>query len=141
MRRGELLSVLWGDVALHNTTLLIRDSKNGFSRTIPLSRLAVKTLSEMRTPNCRDAHRVLKASGNGFQKAWRVCRQRIASKHPEILSLRFHDLRHESISRFFEMCLNVPEVALISGHRDARMLFRYTHQRAEDIAQKINASD
>ena len=47
-----------------------------------------------------------------------------------VTDLRFHDLRHEAISRFFEMELSVPEVALISGHRDPRMLFRYTHLRA-----------
>jgi len=34
--------------------------------------------------------------------------------------LHFHDLRHEAISRFFEMGLSVPEVTLISGHRDYR---------------------
>jgi integrase len=51
--------------------------------------------------------------------------------------LRFHDLRHEAVSRFFEMGLSVPEVALISGHRDPRMLFRYTHLRPEDLARKL----
>ncbi|MDA0341679.1 MAG: tyrosine-type recombinase/integrase [Proteobacteria bacterium] len=54
-----------------------------------------------------------------------------------IEDLHFHDLRHEAISRFFEMGLSVPEVALISGHRDPRMLFRYTHLRAEDVARKL----
>ena len=48
------------------------------------------------------------------------------------------DLRHEAISRFFEMGLSVPEVAVISGHKDARMLFRYTHLRAEDLVNKIS---
>jgi integrase len=54
-----------------------------------------------------------------------------------IEDLRFHDLRHEAISRLFEKGLTVPKVALISGHRDARMLFRYTHLRAEDVAKKL----
>jgi hypothetical protein len=31
------------------------------------------------------------------------------------------------LTRFFEKGLNMPEVAAISGHRDARMLMRYTH--------------
>ncbi len=46
-------------------------------------------------------------------------------------------LRHEAISRFFEMGLSVPEVALISGHRDPRMLLRYTHLRAEEVGKKL----
>ncbi len=67
-----------------------------------------------------------------MRQAWdRLCRR------AAIEDLHFHDLRHEAISRFFERGLSVPEVALISGHRDYRMLFRYTHLRAEDVAKKL----
>ena len=51
--------------------------------------------------------------------------------------LRFHDLRHEAVSRFFEKGLSLPEVAAISGHKDPRMLMRYTHPKAEAIAVKL----
>ncbi len=51
--------------------------------------------------------------------------------------LRFHDFRHEAISRFFELGLNIPEVAVISGHKDPRMLFRYTHLRAEELVDRL----
>jgi len=44
---------------------------------------------------------------------------------------------HEAISRFFEKGLSIPEVALISGHKDVRMLFRYTYLKAEDILRKL----
>ena len=47
------------------------------------------------------------------------------------------DLRHKAVSRFFEAGLNVPEVALISGHRTPTMLFRYTHPRPELVAEKL----
>ena len=58
--------------------------------------------------------------------------------HCGIEDLHFHDLCHEAISRFFEMGLSMPEVALNSGHRDPRMLFRYTHIRAEYVAEKLS---
>ena len=58
-------------------------------------------------------------------------------KRAGIVDLRFHDLRHEAVSRFFEMGLSVPEVALISGHKDYRMLARYTHMTIERVAKKI----
>ena len=57
-----------------------------------------------------------------------------------IEDLHFHDLRHEAISRFFEKGLSVPEVALISGHRDLRMLLRYTHPMSEGILKKLDHS-
>ena len=54
-----------------------------------------------------------------------------------LTNLRFHDLRHEAASLFFEAGQNVPEDALVSGHRTPTMLFRYTHPRPELIAQKL----
>ena len=58
-------------------------------------------------------------------------------KRAGIEDFRFHDLRHEAVSRFFEKGLSMPEVAAISGHRDPRMLMRYAHPTAEDIAEKL----
>jgi integrase len=58
-------------------------------------------------------------------------------KRAGLTNLRFHDLRHEAVSQFFEMGLNMPKVALISGHRTPAMLFRYTHPRPELIAEKL----
>lgn len=43
--------------------------------------------------------------------------------------LRFHDLRHEGISRLFEMGWTIPQVASVSGHRSWQSLKRYTHIR------------
>jgi len=60
-----------------------------------------------------------------------------AKNKANISDFRFHQLRHEAISRFFEKGLSIPEVALISGHKDVRMLFRYTYLKAEDIVRKI----
>jgi integrase len=71
-------------------------------------------------------------SANAFRLAWERVKRRAG-----VEDFRFHDLRHEAISRFFEIGLSVPEVALISGHRDPRMLFRYTHLRPETIARKL----
>ena len=51
--------------------------------------------------------------------------------------LRFHDLRHEAISSFFEMGLSVPEVQLMSGHRTLDQLMRYSHARIEEIKRKV----
>jgi integrase len=44
-----------------------------------------------------------------------------------IEDLHFHDLRHEGISRLFEMGWTIPRVACVSGHRSWTSLKRYTH--------------
>lgn len=52
-----------------------------------------------------------------------------ASQFLEIVDLHFHDLRHEGISRLFEMGRTIPQVATVSGHRSWSSLKRYTHIR------------
>ena len=74
-----------------------------------------------------------KLTSNGALKsAWRR-----ACSRARISDLRFHDLIHEATSRFFGKGLNLIEVAAITGHKGLRMLLRYTHLRAEDLARKM----
>jgi len=128
MRRGEIVNASWSDLDWDTGTLNIPVTKNGFSRTIPLTKRALEILQSL--PH--DNERIFPITGNAVRLAWQRLKRRVG-----IENLHFHDLRHEAISRFFEMGLSVPEVALISGHRDYRMLFRYTHLRAEDVAKKL----
>ena len=54
-----------------------------------------------------------------------------------IAGFDFHNLRREATSRFFEKGLNPVEVATITGHKDTKMLMRYTHLRAEDLVGRF----
>ncbi len=47
-----------------------------------------------------------------------------------IKDLHFHDLRHEGVSRLFEMGKTIPQAASVSGHRSWPSLQRYSHLRA-----------
>jgi integrase len=46
-----------------------------------------------------------------------------------IEDLHFHDLRHDGVSRLFEMGWSIPHTAAVSGHRSWTSLKRYTHLR------------
>src|SRR5215210_1399314 len=70
------------------------------------------------------------------EDAVKMARRRVMTR-ARLPDFRYHDLRHEAVSRFFELGLTTAEVALISGHRDTRMLMRYTHLRPETIAEKL----
>ena len=97
---------------------------------MPLSTKAAQVLVGQRQHN--DTPSPFPITSNGFRLALDRLRGRAG-----LSDLRFHDLRHEAISRFFELGLNILEVAVISGHRDPRMLFRYTHLKAEELARKL----
>jgi len=78
--------------------------------------------------------RVFNLTVNAFRLAWHR-----AVKRGGLLDLRFHDLRHEAISRSFELGLSVAEVGTISGHSDPRVLLRYTHLQPMRLAQKLRS--
>ena len=67
-----------------------------------------------------------------LEQAWRRLLMRAGIK-----GLRFHDLRHEGVSRLFERGLNVIEVSSVSGHKELRMLKRYTHLNADDLVARL----
>ena len=128
MRRSELLGLTWDNIDLKRRTAYLPDTKNGSNRTVPLSSKAVAVISNLDKTQVR----LFPVSDNAIRLSWDKLRKRAKAD-----DLRFHDLRHEAISRFFERGLSVAEVALISGHKDPRMLMRYTHLKAEDVALKL----
>jgi integrase len=145
MRRGEMLNAKWSDVNLNYGTMKIPLTKNGEPRIIPLTPEALNVLKELSTGRTKvepaligtkrnklKSENIFLITQESLKKCWKMAVNRAG-----IDNIHFHDLRHEAISRFFEMGLSVPEVAMISGHKDVRMLFRYTHIRAADLASKI----
>jgi integrase len=129
LRRGELLNLTWGNVDLGRRVAHIPVTKTGKPRTIPLTDRAVVVIKGL--PHTAD--RLFPVSGTAVRLAWNRVRERAGLR-----DFRFHDLRHEALSRFCELGLSVPELAVISGHKDPRMLFRYAHLRADDLARKLS---
>lgn len=128
MRRGELLNLRWQEIDLPQRTAHIPSTKTGFSRTIPLTDAAISILRSLP----RNDERVFPTTATALRLAWN--RIRASAGIPD---LRFHDLRHEAISRFAELGLSTVELAAISGHRDLRMLTRYTHIQPSALAKKL----
>lgn len=138
MRRGEILNMRAADLDLGNSLLTIPETKTDIPRTIPLSDNAALILHHLLDNHTAGMDgRLFPVTANAFRLAWERCKRRASKTKPGIADLRFHDLRHEAVSRFFELGLNVPEVAAISGHKDPRMLFRYTHLKPTDIVAKL----
>ena len=130
MRRSEILKLKWCDVDLENGFASLYDTKNGEDRRLPLTRRCIEVLQTLP----QNDKQVFPISATCLRLAWNRARNKAG-----ITDLRFHDLRHEAVSRFFEMGMSVPEVALISGHKDVRQLFRYTHLNPENVFKKYAA--
>lgn len=130
MRKGELLRAKWTDVNFTQSTLHIPKTKNEYPRTIPLTPKAIRILHALKGHDGQE--KIISVNYNTLASWWADLRVKA-----KIKDLRWHDLRHEGISRHFEHGLSVPEVAMISGHRDYQMLRRYTHIKPENVAEKL----
>lgn len=131
MRRGEICNLEWADIDLSRRTALVRESKNGDPRTVPLSMRAIEIFQSM--PRPIKGGTVFHLSKRGFSQAFlRVCRRL------GLQNLRLHDLRHEATSRLAErLGGDVIALSTITGHKTLQMLKRYTHLRPEEIAKRI----
>jgi len=146
MRRGEIASLKWVDVDLQKRVAHLPSTKNGSSRDVPLSPRALKILQGLtRTPDGRVFPVRADALTRAFQRSAERARKRYVthcakeSKSADVeflVGIRFHDLRHEATSRLAGI-FQMHELAKITGHRDPRMLLRYYHPRAEDLARKF----
>ncbi len=132
MRRGELLGLKWSDFSHNRRVLSLAMTKNGSGRDVPLSQRAFDTLIAWKEHPSADKSVVFPMRAGTLEQAWRRLLTRAGIK-----GLRFHDLRHEGVSRLFERGLNIVEVSSISGHREVRMLKRYTHLNADDLVARL----
>ena len=130
MRRSEIAGMTWEHVDLKKRVVTLSETKNGTKRIVPLSQESLRILSDI--PRRIDG----KVWGLGPDAISHDFAQ--ACHKSEIEGLTFHDLRHEATSRFFEKGLNPMQVAAITGHKTLQMLKRYTHLRAEDLAELLN---
>jgi integrase len=128
MRRGELLALEWCSVDLKAGLAHLKTSKNGHGRSIPLTPNAIATLNKLHK---RDKM-VFPVSANAVRLSWERLRKRAGLEQVKI-----HSMRHEAISRMFEVGLSIPEVSIVSGHRTLSCLQRYTHIKPENVAAKL----
>jgi integrase len=140
MRQDEIGRIEWSDFDPHTKMLLIRDRKDprrksGNNQRIPLLDVtgydACAIIEEQRScAGESGGGRIFPFNGKSVGTAFRrQCRELM------IEDLHFHDLRHEGTSRLFEAGFSIEQVSLVTGHKDWKMLRRYTHLKPEALHQ------
>jgi integrase len=158
MRMREIYTLTEDQVNLEKATIFLDRTKNGDSRQVPLSTVAVAALRSFgasRGLRFQDARRTTRKAGgrNLFsfmprgpadRQALQLLTSRISQRfqwlfrYAGLEDFRFHDLRHEAICRFYERTtLTDVQIARITGHKDPRMLKRYASLRGSDLAPKL----
>lgn len=137
-RQSELLALDWSDVDYMSASIRIRGKErtDGKRRTknrdkfrdVPMSPAAAKILKAL--PGSREG-KVFPVSAQVVRNAYIQ-----AVKRAKIEDLTFHDLRHEGTSRLAEI-YNMQRLMKITGHSSSRMLSRYYHPTAEELAKPM----
>ena len=138
-RQEETCRVVMEDLRAEHLELVVRDMKNPGEK---IGNDVVTTL----TP---EALQIILARGVAKGRIFPVNSESVSTSFARackilgISDLHFHDLRHEGISRLFELGWNIPRVACVSGHRSWKSLQRYTHvkqtgDRFKDWEWRVN---
>lgn len=122
-RQEEITRILWTDY--EQNRVMVRDMKhpgdklgnNTWCELVPEAAAVVETMP-------RRAKEIFPFTTDAISAAFTRACQILG-----IEDLHFHDLRHEGISRLFEMGRTIPQAASVSGHRSWQSLKRYSHIR------------
>jgi len=143
MRASEIRTLRRAQLDLKRRIVRLLETKNTTPRTVPLSLTAAELFREALDHPARPSDTDLIFYGEPgkdgkrhpyqFNPVWLKIKRKQG-----LADVRFHDLRHEAVSRFVEAGFSDQEVSAISGHKSMQMLKRYTHLRAEDLVSRID---
>lgn len=131
-RQEEITRIAWGDLDEPHSRILVRDMKHPGQKKgndvwceLPPEALAIiKSMPKVK-------ERIFPYGTDAISAAFtRACQLY------DIEDLRFHDLRHEGVSRLFEMGRTIPLAASVSGHRSWTSLKRYA--QIKEVGDKFD---
>jgi integrase len=129
MRAGEICSLKSKNVDFERRTAFLPDTKNGYSRAVPLSQEAIRLLK--RIDPWGDDGSVFGMASSTLSTLYKR-----AVDRTDIKELTFHDTRHEAITRLARK-LDVLDLARMVGHRDIKQLLTYYNREAAELALQL----
>lgn len=148
-RKSEILTLTLGDLDLDRRTAILRDTKNGDTRAVPIARHLADVLTEQRAKAAAlyeampkpPATRWLFPRADGqepidIRTAWENARDKAG-----LADFRFHDLRHSTASYLAMKGASLVEIAEVLGHRTLQMVRRYAHlseSHVKGLVERLN---
>lgn len=131
MRLGELTSMRVRDFDAEARAVHLDRTKNGDSRSVPLSSKALQWLTFLSTGREPD-EKIIPLTSESLGLYFRQVRDDAG-----LTDLHFHDTRHEAATRLSKKLSNVLELSAVTGHRSLQSLKRYYNPSAADLAAKL----
>ena len=139
-RVGEAIRLRWEDINESDGMMVatIWESKNGESRSIPLTKRLVKMLSEMDRDRA-GAGPFARINQDSFNREWQIVRQRLGKDDDQ--QLVPHALRHTCASRLVQRGVEILTVQKLLGHKSLAMTMRYSHLAPKTLRSAISVLD
>lgn len=131
MRQGEILSMTKANTYVDQRYVRLAMTKNGDARNVPMSRRCVD-LVKILIESAGERSALFRLQSGSADSMFRKVRNEL-----EIEGLRFHDTRHEAITRLARK-LDVLDLARMTGHRDPRSLMVYYNATATEVAGRLD---
>jgi integrase len=133
-RLGEIVNIQPRDFFPEKSYVLLRQTKNGEAFKKPISQRAAELIQKLIDgQNLQAEDKLFPYSSESLGAGFRSLRKKAGLTH-----LRFHDTRHEAISRIAKKVPNVAVLAGITGHKDAKHLFRYVNLTPAELSSYLN---
>jgi integrase len=137
MRRGELLSLRWSQIA--GGFIYLHETKTDEARQIPTGQDLEAVLKRIRqrqwARGLKVEHIFCDEKGRPFQDVKRSFSS--ACKRSGINDFRFHDLRHTFASHYVMRGGSIKGLQKILGHKDIHMTMRYSHLSKEFAREEV----
>ena len=134
MRRSELIALTWDQVDLERRLITLEQTKNGYQRYVPVTDEAATILCAFREA---ETTKPIPIGLCGLESAWKRAVSRAG-----LMGLRFHDLRHEGLSRWaHKLNGDVFKLAMVSGHRSLEMARRYVAPTLAELLLTISPNE
>jgi len=138
LRLEESLSLEWSRVNLLRRTILIRETKNGSPKTLPLNKIALGVLNQRsRVKSLRNDLVFISCRGKKVNRHFLRKRFYDVLKEVGIENLWLHDLRHTFATRLAQAGVDLYKISKLLGHKDIRMTQRYSHHCLDSLRSGV----
>jgi integrase len=138
LRQDELLSLTWDRVDMFRKTILIKDTKNGKPRAIPLNKTALGIL-ESKAGIISIRSRIVFHSKCGTKIDKHNLRRAlvIAKERAGIEDFIFHGLRHTFATRLVQSGVDLYKISKLLEHKDIQTTQRYAHHCPDSLRDGV----
>ena len=144
MRSGEIFKLTWADIDLNHGFILLKDTKNGRPRQVPINNCVKEVLERVSTKRVEN-HRYVFHCPKSIKTGKHIDNigksYRSALSRAGIVDFTFHDLRHTFASQLVMSGVQLLVVSKLLGHSTLTMTLRYAHLSPYELVSAVKGLD